>query len=221
MTMKAKRLGAFEIKAADKGEVEAVLATFNVVDLDGDVVLPGAFEEGAELAILWSHKWDSRPVGRGAITKTETEARIKGHFFMDTLDGREAFLTVKNMGALQEWSWGFKIPLNAAEWGEFDTGSGVIEVQYLGTNAPLDVYEASPVLRGASVGSRTVEVKAAPVLVPDLSRVPGWAIALAGSHEGAHGQLNHTDAVGKEGGSKDGDDVKERERRLRLALINR
>jgi phage head maturation protease len=218
MTMKAKRLGAFEIKAADKGEVEAVLATFNVVDLDGDVVLPGAFEEGAELAILWSHKWDSRPVGRGEITKTETEARIKGHFFMDTLDGREAFLTVKNMGALQEWSWGFKVPLNAAEWGEFDTGSGVIEVQYLGTNAPLDVYEASPVLRGASVGSRTVEVKAAPVLVPDLSALPTLVEEMSVAVKGIVEQL---DAVGKEGGSKDGDDVKERERRLRLALINR
>lgn len=49
--MQVKQLGRVEIKNADKGEVSAVFSTFNVLDSDNDVTLPGAFDEGAELPI--------------------------------------------------------------------------------------------------------------------------------------------------------------------------
>jgi hypothetical protein len=49
--MRRKSFGAVEVKGADSGEVRAVFSTFNTVDSDGDVTLPGAFRDGQEVRI--------------------------------------------------------------------------------------------------------------------------------------------------------------------------
>jgi len=135
----------------EPGEFSAVFITFNVVDHDQDVTLPGAFEEGAPVRIAsWSHSWGQLPVGRGIIHQTETEARVDGRFFLDTDTGKEHYQTVKNLGDLQEWSYSFDIL--ASEYGK----QGGQRVQFL---QRLEVHEVSPVMLGAGIDTRTLDIK--------------------------------------------------------------
>ena len=149
-------LSGVEIKAGSKGEVTAVFSTFNVIDKDGDVTLPGAFTEGEEVALSdYGHSiWKGdRPVGNGRIRTTRSEAILEGQFFLNTTAGREAFETVKAMGERQEWSYGFDV-LHAPESGDF----GGRKANFL---KKLKVHEVSPVFQGAGIRTRTLAVKAA------------------------------------------------------------
>lgn len=145
--------GRVEIKSEEQGTVRAVFATLNVVDLDGDVTLPGAFRDSQEVRIsAYNHtSWrDALPVGKGTIREVGNEAILEGRFFLATTAGRDTFEVVKEIGDLQEWSYGFDII--DAERGTFDGQ----DVQFLRS---LDVHEVSPVLLGAGVDTRTLAVK--------------------------------------------------------------
>lgn len=150
-----KQLSRVEIKSADRGEVSAVFSTFNVKDMDGDVTLPGAFEDGAAVVVSsYNHaSWGgARPVGKGKIRTTKSEAILDSRFFLDTADGKETFTVVKALAesGLGEWSYGYDVL--EAESGTF----GGEDVQFL---KKLKVFEVSPVLRGAGVNTRTLAVK--------------------------------------------------------------
>ncbi len=148
-------LSGVEVKSADRGEVEAVFSTFNVIDKDGDVTFPGAFTEGEEVVISsYGHQvWKGGvPVGTGRIRTTRTEAVLQGQFFMETIEGRNHFALVKAMGPRQEWSYGFDV-LHRPESGTF-AGR---KANFL---KKLKVHEVSPVFIGAGVGTRTLAVKA-------------------------------------------------------------
>lgn len=150
---------ALEIKDAEKGLVEASFSTFGVKDHDGDLTLPGAFEDGARVAIsAYGHKsWQGEmPVGRGKIRVEDGRAVLEGKFFMSTERGRETFETIKQMGDLQEWSYGFDV---------VETGEITEDLRQKGVRRvlkKLHVFEVSPVLRGAGIGTETIAVKAAP-----------------------------------------------------------
>lgn len=149
------QLSGVEIKSASRGEVEAVFSTFNVIDKDGDVTFPGAFTEGAELAISgYGHSiWKGdMPVGRGRIRTTRTEAVLQGQFFMNTTAGRDTFEVVKAVGGSQEWSYGFDV-LHRPE-------AGVFAGRKANFLKKLKVHEASPVFQGAGINTRTLAVKA-------------------------------------------------------------
>ncbi len=149
-----KALGRVTVKDADQGLVTAVFSTFNVVDADGAVTLPGAFDDGAEWMIsAYGHKsWEGAlPVGKGIVRATETEAVLDGQFFMDTQGGRETFLVVKNMGDLQEWS--YSCSPDRYSYGEFD-GKNVRFLEHITSGG-----EVSPVIKGAGIGTRTTAVK--------------------------------------------------------------
>ena len=133
------------------GTFRAVFSTFNVIDSDGDVTLPGAFPEGKELLVSsWGHKWQELPVGKGIIGANAQEAWIDGVFFLTTTPGKDAYETVKATGTLQEYSYGFR-PLEA-EMGQFAGQS----VRFL---KRLAIFEVSPVLQGAGENTRTVAIK--------------------------------------------------------------
>ena len=72
MTADTKQIGAFSVKDAGKGLVEAVFSTFNVKDKQGDLTLPGAFEPDAEVMIgAYGHRtwFGEPPVGKGVISR--------------------------------------------------------------------------------------------------------------------------------------------------------
>lgn len=151
--MSEKKALRVEVKDAGEGTVQAVFATLNVVDLDGDVTLPGAFKDGQEVRIsAYGHaSWGSAlPVGKGVIRASDAEAVLDGRFFMDTQQGRDTFLTVKELGPLGQWSYGFDV---------LDAEEGDFEEQKVRFLKSLDVHEVSPVLLGAGIDTRTVAVK--------------------------------------------------------------
>jgi len=138
---------------AQRGEFRAVFSTFNVIDHDGDVTLPGAFQDGQQVRIAyWGHRWEDLPVGRGEIHQNDKAAWVDGKFFLDTQMGKETYLTVKELDELQEWSYGFDVI--DSEYGQFNGQN----VQFL---KKITVHEVSPVMLGAGVGTRTESIKSA------------------------------------------------------------
>ena len=111
--MKTKLFRApLELKegSEETGEFQAIFATLNVIDHDGDVTVPWAFEEGQKVRIsYWGHRWRDLPVGKGVIHSDGEKAWVDDAFFLDTEAGRETYRTVKNLGELQEWSYGFDV----------------------------------------------------------------------------------------------------------------
>lgn len=141
----------FKDDSDQTGEFKAVFSTLNKVDLDGDVTLPGAFTEDAEVRIAyWGHRWEDLPVGKGKIHQDDHEAWVDGKFFIETEGGMETYKTVKALGSLQEWSYGYDI--NEASDGVFEGHN----VQFLHS---LNVYEVSPVMLGAGIDTRTTDIK--------------------------------------------------------------
>lgn len=149
--------GGFRVKDANKGEFTAVFSTFNVIDSDGDVTLPGAFADGTPVRIsAYGHaSWGGvLPVGKGVVRTTDKEAIVEGQFFMDVPEAKSTFLVVKNMDSMQEWS--YSVEPTKWSYGEFEGQ----EVQFL--EKLEGPHEVSPVLAGAGVGTRTLSVKGAP-----------------------------------------------------------
>lgn len=153
MTLEKKQYqGTFTVKADDeeKGTFEAVFATLNVVDSDGDVTVPGAFGKQSVMIEPWNHNYQQLPVGRGAIEERDHDAVVAGKFFLDTASGKEHYQVVKEMGEGQEWSYTFYIL--EAEYGTFDGK----DVRFL---KKMDVVGVGPVSRGAGVDTRTTVIK--------------------------------------------------------------
>jgi len=139
----------FQVKANDEGQLQAVFSTFGVVDHDGDIVEATAFTSGQPVIMVWSHDWTD-PVGKGLVEVTSAEAIFNGRFFMDTVRGQEAYKTVKAVGDLQEYSWGFQV-LDAA-WEQRDA-------ETIRVIKRAELFEVSPVLKGAGIGTRTLALK--------------------------------------------------------------
>ena len=153
--MDTKRLGHVELKADDKGEFIAVIATYGVVDKDGDVTLPGAHKNGQKVVVSpygHSSMGSALPVGSGTLHTEPGRTVVKGHYFMDIPEARSAFLTMKRLHqqGLGEWSYGYEVI--DAEMGEKDGQRVRILKQQ-------EVYEVSHVLRGAGVDTRTLAAK--------------------------------------------------------------
>lgn len=144
----------FEAKAdGPEGAFRATFAHFNQYDKDGDVTLPGAFTNGQQVRIArWGHNWADLPVGKGTIHTNGQRAWVDGQFFTETQAGRETYLTVKALGDLQEWSYGFAIEEHS--FGDFEGR----EARFL---RKLNVFEVSPVMIGAGNDTRTERIKSA------------------------------------------------------------
>lgn len=169
--MDKKFLGApIEFKlSGDAGQFEATFSLFNAKDLDNDVTVPGAFTDGAEVRIAqWGHNWAAPAIGKGVIHADETKAWVEGQFFLNTQAGKDTYETVKGLGSLQQWSYGYDV--KAAEKGEFDGE----RVRFL---KELAVHEISPVMLGAQPLTETTAIKEAKVgarnAAADLKMIQG------------------------------------------------
>ena len=99
-----KSLAGLAIKDAEKGEVEAIVATIGVVDHDYEVILPGAIKDGAKVKMSgYGHDvvFGEMPAGRGAIHIEGEKAVFRGKLFLSTQRGRDAFEVLKEMGSDQ------------------------------------------------------------------------------------------------------------------------
>lgn len=153
MKLQYKALPTKSIQVDEEGSFKAVFSMFNVKDLDGDWTEPTAFTKDQEVRIShWGHRWQDLPVGKGSIDFDGKEAWVNGKFFLDTAGGQETYKTVKNLGSLQEWSYGFKV---------LNQGPGTKNGEEVNILKKLDVFEVSPVLLGAGIGTRTDAIKSA------------------------------------------------------------
>ncbi len=150
--METKRIDALDLKLdGPEGAFRARFASFNVIDRDGDVTLPGAFTNGQPVKIAaWGHDWRALPVGKGTIYTDTAHAYVRGQFFTGTTHGRDTYATVKELGELQEWSYGYNV---------VDSERGRHEGQSVRFLKRLDVFEVSPVLVGAGIGTMTEAIK--------------------------------------------------------------
>lgn len=156
--LETKAFVGFEIKDEAQGLVEAIFATIGVVDLDGDIIRPGAIEDGAVVTISdYGHNaiFGDRPVGKGRVVIDGNKALVKGQLFLDTTDGRDAFNTLRGMGKDQQWSFGFET-IGSEVPSDADRKKGAMRIL-----TKLDAFEVSPVIRGAGIGTRTTVVKSA------------------------------------------------------------
>lgn len=161
--LQIKTFGILEIKDAERGEVTAVVATLNVVDKDGDVILPGA-ADGAKIKLSeYSHSIiedGAPPVGKGRLYDKGTKLMMDGTFFMEVPRARDSFYTVKGLGEDSEWSIGFlkrvqTVPITDELRARFPGVLRIIKKMF-----PV---EASPVLIGAGVDTYTVSTKDAEI----------------------------------------------------------
>ena len=157
----------FQLKEESEGKVSAVFSVFNSLDSDGDVVEPGAIKSGfksGNVPMVWAHKWDM-PIGKGYITEDNDKATFTGEFFMDTDSGKEAYKIVKNMGDMQQWSFGYRV--NDSEYGKLkkDGSDSEEDVRFL---KDLTVFEVSPVLVGANQETYTLAIKSNTDLLKDI-----------------------------------------------------
>ncbi len=94
----------------EPGEFRAIFSRFNVVDKDNDVTPAGAFSEGAPVRIAaWGHNWQVPAVGKGEIHSDREKAWVDGQLFLENQAGREHYETIKGLGLLQEWSYGYSV----------------------------------------------------------------------------------------------------------------
>lgn len=157
-TLELKSFCSIEVKDAEKGDVEAIIATLGVVDKDEDIITRDAIPEGSKVSMsAYGHDavYGTAPVGKGTIRVEGNKAVFKGRMFLATTRGRETFEVLKEMGADQEWSFGFRI-LGAEVPSEEQRKQGARRIL-----TKLDAFEVSPVIVGAGVGTRTLGVKAA------------------------------------------------------------
>lgn len=178
MTRIAKRGIALK-SLDDAGHGLARIATLSAIDHDGDTYAPGAFgEQWAQ--ILAAHNWQTVPLGKARVFERGDEALAELHFNLATAAGREWHAALKfdldgcdgtgSRHPVQEWSYGFRV-LDAAH--EERDGERVRVLKR------LQVFEVSPVVQGAGIGTGTLAIKGARLKAESFERLVGDLAELA------------------------------------------
>lgn len=162
MTLRTKSevMGLGGDKSLGEGKFTAVVSTFDVVDSQGDVMKPGAFDDsiakfqaGMVIPILFAHKWDDPQANIGVITgmrQTATCLEIDGQLDLSSPNGLQCFKLLKD-GRIHEFSVG----------GDAHYGPSIDQAH--GDCAwpieKFDLCEVSLCLRGANPETRLVSTK--------------------------------------------------------------
>lgn len=143
--------GAVFDASAPEGSIKAVFSTFGVIDRDGEVVEAGAIPE-VEVPLVVAHNWSTLPVGKGRITTDAKEATFTGEFFIDTEHGRQAYLTAKAMGSLQQYSWAFDV---------LESEKGTVDKKAVNIIKKTEPFEVTLALVGVNRDTYTIGIKSA------------------------------------------------------------
>lgn len=156
MDTERKSFIGIELKKDKPGAFIARFARLNVIDRDGDVTLPGAAPNGKTILVSsYMHgSWTGNlPVGKAVIIEKGDELLVDGEFYLNTDSGKEHYETIKNAPELQEWSYGFRV-LELDEDSDWNDNPKVWRVF-----KRLDIFEVSPVLRGAGIDTALLAIK--------------------------------------------------------------
>lgn len=147
----------FEQVGDEPRSFRAVFATFGERTDYGDIWEREAVEVGAEVIVgpfnhaMLGFGGVALPVGTGVLEATATEAIIAGRF-LDTTSGLDHYETVRQLPGI-EWSSIYRI---------LDSRSETVDGEDIRHITSAEVYSVDPVLLGANVNTRTLEVNAAP-----------------------------------------------------------
>jgi hypothetical protein len=148
------------------GAFTARIAQLGVVDRDGDVTVPGAFPLGRAVAVsTWMHaSFDKAhlPVGRATLSERDGYVIASGRLFLDMAAGRETYAALSNLAELVEWSYGYVV---------IDARDERRDGRVVRVLRKLDVFEVSPVLRGAGIATGTVEISSRDPVQLELARM--------------------------------------------------
>ena len=147
-------LQVLETAAADNdgaplGIVKAMVATLEAEDAYGRIVHQGAV--GAQNVLLsdWGHSsvWGTAPVGKGRVWEDGVQLMAEFQYDMDREAGVDAFRMVQSLGGIAQWSIAYD-PTDIEEG-----RNGALHFY------ALDMIESSPVGRGASPGTHTIQLQ--------------------------------------------------------------
>ena len=158
METKVFRFSNLKLDSAGEGTFEAVFATLDAIDHDGDTYDPGAIGSQEVVISQWNHgSWgegaDALPIGVGKIFERDNEAIVAGEFDLADPDGQKTYNKLKYLndkGRTVEWS--FALPNAEWRWERRDD-------QELRVFTHIDVPEVSPVLLGAGINTRMTAIK--------------------------------------------------------------
>ncbi|MBY0393260.1 MAG: HK97 family phage prohead protease [Novosphingobium sp.] len=147
-------------KMDEAGTGRARIAQLSAIDKDGDTYAKGAFSwksgGGQWVQIIPAHNKQAMPFGKAWLHEEGDWAVADFTLNLDTQAGKDwhaalAF-DLKTGSPVQEWSFGFQT-LKSARVQRGNKSARELQ--------QLDVFEISPVLRGAGVGTGTLGVKSA------------------------------------------------------------
>jgi len=148
----------FKLDGEGEGTFEAVFATLDAIDRDGDTYDPGAFGKQDVLISQYNHgSWEggakALPIGVGKITERDNKAIVHGEFNLANADAKATYDTLKYLhskGRGVEWS--FALP--DTEWRMAE-----IDGRHVRVYTSITVPEVSPVLMGAGVDTEMLSIK--------------------------------------------------------------
>lgn len=130
------------------GFVKAIVASLEVSDAFGRIVHAGAVGSQEVIVSSWGHNaiFGKEPVAVGRVFEDELKLRAELQYDMKDPDSWKAYRTVRKTRGIAHWS----IAYDGEEMEERD---GQLHFW------AIDCMETSPVTRGASPGTRTIEVQ--------------------------------------------------------------
>lgn len=194
--MEHKEFTAFEVKIDEaQGVVDAIFAVMGNIDQGGDILHPGSLsktlvERGAKIRLLDQHKTDSiarilgKPLELRELTRNELPSAMlqaypdatggawgRFKFFMDTPEGKGAFIRLKE-GGLDEWSIGY----DALDHDYSKVRDAKGQEKMVRNLRTVKLYEVSPVLWGMNAATETLSAKADDAIAdpePQAEAAPG------------------------------------------------
>ena len=146
-----------DLKLED-GQGQAIIATLNVEDHDGDVLLSGVIGKEQHASILPAHNRGTASMGKAIVKEIGNHliAEFKFNLDPDHKTAREWHSSLKfdKANGLPVQQWSFALENIKREQGPF--GESNRQVSFLKS---FDIPEISPVLRGASIGTATLSIK--------------------------------------------------------------
>ena len=141
-----------------EGTFEAVFATLDEIDRDGDTYDPGAFGNQDVVISQYNHgSWNggasALPIGVGKISERGNKAVVSGEFNLANADAKATYDTLKYLyGKGRGVEWSFALP--DTEWRTAEIDGRDVRVY-----TSITVPEVSPVLMGAGVDTELLSIK--------------------------------------------------------------
>jgi hypothetical protein len=159
-----------ELKSVRGREVHAVIARLDVPDADRDTLRKGFFDyKPMEALVVPAHQWSHYSLGKSETYEqgSEIHSILTWNGTTDAANWFESILFDYEHGKspLVRYSWGFRPHPDAFT---FTKGGRDLHARRDGSPG-IQLYEISPVLMAASVGTRTTMIKSRSHHIADTS----------------------------------------------------